>query len=106
MALAFDLIPEHDRDHDHGAGRTTALRDLKPTGRRRTVLKAITLGALTIGSAAMVLPGRAKAETGPNALSGWDRNDCRDAYPGGYPEDSDTGGEFVNTYAACYGGAW
>ncbi|GLZ42852.1 hypothetical protein [Actinokineospora sp. NBRC 105648] len=113
MALTFDQIPDHevqDRElQNRGAapGRATALRDLGSTGRRRTVLKAITLGALTIGSSALLLGRRARAETGPNALRGWDRNDCRDAYPaGGYPEDADTSGQYVNTYAACYGGSW
>ncbi|MFC6087819.1 hypothetical protein [Saccharothrix lopnurensis] len=99
--LAFDSIPDHDR----GEGRSGALRDLR-VGRRRTVLKAAVLGALTIGAAALTPPRRARAETGPNALTGWDRNDCRDAYPTGYAEDADTGGEFVNTYAACWAGGW
>ncbi|GAA3464906.1 hypothetical protein ACFFSW_22620 [Saccharothrix longispora] len=102
--IAFDSIPDLTGPAP-GAGRSTALSGLRPS-RRRTVLKAVALGALTIGSSALTLPGRARAETGPNALTGWDRTDCRDAYPTGYPEDADTGGEFVGTYAACYAGAW
>ncbi|MEU5696211.1 hypothetical protein [Actinosynnema sp. NPDC020468] len=102
MSLAFDLIP----DHDAGSGRSAALRDFKPVGRRRTVLKAVALGALTIGSSVLTWPGRARAETGPNALQGWDRTDCRDAYPNGYDQDPDTSGQYVGTYAACYAGSW
>ncbi|GAA3015108.1 hypothetical protein [Actinokineospora diospyrosa] len=102
MALTLDRIP----DHESGTGRTVALSGLKTTGRRRTVLRAITLGALTLGSAALTFPRRARAEVGPNALTGWDRTDCRDAYPVGYDEDPDTSGDHVNAYAACVGGAW
>ncbi|QFZ21257.1 hypothetical protein [Saccharothrix syringae] len=100
--LAFDLIP----DHDAGTGRSRALRDLKAPRRRRTVLKAVVLGALTVGAAALTPPRRARGEVGPNALNGWDRADCRDAYPNGYPEEGDTSGAYTGTYAACYAGAW
>ncbi|WP_026422693.1 hypothetical protein [Actinokineospora inagensis] len=102
MALTLADIP----DHEAGTGRSTALADLEFTGRRRTVLRGITLGALTLGAAALAFPRRARAETGPNALSGWDRTDCHDAYPTGYDENPDTSGTFVNGYAACVGGAW
>ncbi|PPK67194.1 hypothetical protein V5P93_003532 [Actinokineospora auranticolor] len=102
MALTLDRIP----DHESGTGRTGVLKDFKGPRRRRTVLRAIALGAATIGSATLALPRRARAETGPNALQGWDRTDCRDGYPSGYDQDPDTGGEFVNAYAACVGGAW
>jgi len=72
------------------------------------VLRAATLGAVTIGTLALTWFGgrKARAETGPLGLQGWDRNDCRDAYPTGYGELADTTGEYVNTYAACFGGSW
>lgn len=111
MALAFDRIPDHERAPG-GAPRTTALGRLHVVPRRRTVLKAMALGAMTIGAAALDVGGglfRARdawAETGPLGLQGWDRNDCHDAYATGYPEVADTSGEYVNTYAACFGGSW
>ncbi|WP_018680409.1 hypothetical protein [Actinokineospora enzanensis] len=106
MALALDRIPDHESPAGGTVERTQALTGLGSTGRRRTVLKAIALGAVTLGSTVLAFPRRARAETGPNALTGWDRTDCHDAYPIGYPEEPDTSGEFVNAYATCIGGAW
>jgi hypothetical protein len=105
--LSFEQIPDLDQP-PAGAAPTTALAALPVTGHRRTVLKAMALGALTTGASALgMLPRRgARAETGSFGLQGWDRNDCHDAYPTGYPEAGDTSGEYVNTYAACFGGSW
>jgi hypothetical protein len=110
MSLMLERIPDHDLA-PAGAAPTGALRDLRVRGGRRTVLRAMALGALTIGATALDWAGAfgtrsARAETGPYALQGWDRNDCHDAYPSGYPEVSDTSGAYVNTYAACFGGSW
>ncbi|MGC9671157.1 hypothetical protein ACNTMW_32000 [Planosporangium sp. 12N6] len=110
MSLTFDQIPDHDRPPP-GAAATSALEDLTVTGRRRTVLRAAALGAMTLGATALdwagILTTRgARAETGLYALQGWDRNDCRDAYPSGYDELGDTTGQYVGTYAACFGGTW
>jgi hypothetical protein len=107
MSLTFDHIPDADVVPD-GAAPATALSALTVTGNRRTVLRAAALGAVTIGALALSLVrGRAaRAETGPLGLQGWDRNDCHDAYPSGYAEVADTSGEYVNTYAACFGGSW
>jgi hypothetical protein len=87
------------------------LRALRVPGGRRTVLRALALGAMTLGAAALDWAGalgtrRARAESGPYAMQGWDRNDCRDAYPNGYVERPDTSGAYVNRYPACYGGTW
>jgi hypothetical protein len=112
VPLSFAQIPNHDRPPAAvPATPSTALRAMPLTGRRRTVLKGMALGALTLGAAALdwsgVFRGRpARAETGPFSLAGWDRNDCRDAYPSGYPESGDTSGGYVNTYPACFGGSW
>jgi hypothetical protein len=107
MSLTFDQIPDADTA-PLGAGPTTALSGLTATGNRRTVLRAVALGAVTIGALALSLGrGRkARAEAGPLGLQGWDRTDCHDAYPSGYAEVGDTTGEYVNTYAACFGGSW
>jgi hypothetical protein len=110
MSLTFAQIPEHGRPVP-GAPRATALRDLARAS-RRTVLKAITLGALTLGASVLEVggsvlgAGRAWAESGPFGLQGWDNTHCRDAYPTGYNEVADTSGLYVNTYAACFGGAY
>jgi hypothetical protein len=110
VTLSYTQIPEHDRP-PADARPSTALRALPLRTGRRNVLRAAVLGGLTLGAAALDWAGTfgtrpARAETGPNALQGWDRNDCHDAYPTGYPEVGDTSGAYVNTYAACFGGSW
>jgi hypothetical protein len=102
-------IPDYDRAPEN-ARPTGALKDLKVSGGRRTVLRAAALGAMTIGAAALDWGGAlgtksAKAETGPASMWGWDRNDCLDAYPSGYNEVADTNGYYYGT-AACFGGTW
>ncbi|WP_426510165.1 hypothetical protein ACPPVO_05460 [Dactylosporangium sp. McL0621] len=95
-----------------GAPRTRALSGLPVTSNRRVVLRALTLGALTVGGVVADLGSRlvpggggvAHAETGPGGLLGWDRNDCQDAYPGGYGEQSDNVGAYIGYQAACFGG--
>lgn len=110
MSLTFEQIPDHDQPPP-GAKNTTALKNLNVPGGRRTVLRAMALGAMTVGATALNWSGtfgnrKAAAETGPYALQGWDRNDCHDAYPHGYDEEGDTSGQYVTTYAACVGGTW
>lgn len=111
MRLAFARIPDHVQA-PAGAARTAALRDLVPSPSRRTVLKAIALGATTIGASLLDLggsllhAGTAWAETGPLGLHGWDRNDCHDAYANGYDQVPDTSGLYVNAPAACFGGSF
>jgi hypothetical protein len=107
MSLTFDQIPDYDQAPADAPG-TTALTELPSRSGRRTVLRAAALGAVTIGTLALTWVGgrKARAETGPLGLQGWDRNDCHDAYPSGYGELGDTTGEYVNTYAACFGGSW
>lgn len=112
MALRLEQIPDREEappgGQPSGGSMSSALAKLPLAGARRTVLKALALGALSFGAAALgVFRGRAaRAETGPFSLAGWDRNDCHDAYPGGYAELGDTSGAYVNTYAACFGGSW
>ncbi|MGO4957795.1 hypothetical protein ACTQ49_11115 [Luteococcus sp. Sow4_B9] len=76
--------------------------------RRRTVLKGVTLSAVALGTGALNLAGasRAAAETSPTGLTGFDANDCKDAYPNGYPEDKDNVGIYVNEPGACFGGTF
>ncbi|GAA2799782.1 hypothetical protein [Crossiella cryophila] len=107
MPLDLNDIPGVD-EAPADARPTTALRRLDFSGSRRTLFKAIALGAVTVGASALNLFGArpAAAETGPYGLSGWDRNDCKDAYPNGYAEVGDTTGAYVNTYAACLSGYW
>jgi hypothetical protein len=70
------------------------------------------LGAMTAGVTAAdwsgrLLPARqALAETGPGGLRGWDRTDCKDAYPNGYSEDRDNTGAYINRTGACFGGVY
>jgi len=108
MSLTLDQIPDVEATAPPGSAPVTALTGLTVTGSRRTVLRAVALGAVTIGGLALSVMGgrKARAEPGPLGLRGWDRNDCRDAYPSGYAELGDTTGQYVNTYAACFGGAW
>jgi hypothetical protein len=94
-----------------GAGRPVAMTGLKLPARRRTVLRAVALGALTLGASALDWTGavrtrRARAEIGRFGLPGWDRTDCRDAYPDGYDQEADTSGEYVTRPAACFGGTF
>lgn len=110
MTLTLDNIPAHDEEPERSA-RTTALKDLNPKSGRRTLLRGMALGAATIGAVALNVSAglgnrKANAETGPYGLQGWDRNDCRDAYPNGYNEVPDTNGYYMYTYAACFGGTW
>ncbi|WP_410672830.1 hypothetical protein [Amycolatopsis sp. cmx-4-68] len=110
VALALARIPERDRP-EPDAARTRAGTKLKAAGTRRTFLRAVALGVLTIGATALDWSGLsrgrwANAESGPGGMQGWDRNDCHDAYATGYAELLDTSGAYVNTYAACFGGFW
>jgi hypothetical protein len=105
VSLTFDQIPDLETAPAN-ATATSALSGLTVTGNRRTILRAATLGAVTIGAFVLNWTNRARAETGPAGLQGWDRNDCHDAYPAGYEELGDTSGQYVNTYAACFGGTW
>lgn len=100
-------IPLVNQSYDGELRPTAALRGLKQPASRRSVLRGVALSALTVGALSLTWgnSGRAMAETGPNGLAGWDRNDCKDAYPsGGYDEEQDAGGEFKGAPAACYGG--
>jgi hypothetical protein len=111
VALALAGIPDHDRAAADAAPSMIALRDLPIPGGRRTVLRAVALAALTIGATALDWAGAlgrrdARAETGPYGMYGWDRNDCRDAYPTGYTELGDTSGAYVNRPGACFGGSY
>lgn len=108
MALTFAHIPDQERPGAH-AVPSGALRGLDLPGSRRSVLRAATLGAMVLGAAALdwSFGGRAaRAERGTYGSQGWDRNDCRDAYPDGYTESPDTSGVHKNNYPACYGGSW
>jgi hypothetical protein len=75
MPLTFEQIPDADRPPT-GAPASTVRKDLKATAsHRRTVLRGVTLGAFTIGAAALDWSGtfgssKARAETGPGGLQG------------------------------------
>jgi hypothetical protein len=109
--MSFDVsrIPT-TTDRPADAGPSSALRELpKANAGRRTVLRGIALSGVTVGAAALSWAqfGRqesARAEDGPNGLRGWDRNDCRDAYPDGYREERDNGGRYRDAEGACFGG--
>ncbi|MDO5628428.1 MAG: hypothetical protein Q4G43_08920 [Mobilicoccus sp.] len=108
MSLDFDHIPAAD-DAPEGAPRSEALSGLGALARRRTVLRGMALAATTVGATALgwsPLGGglAARAETSPSGLQGWDRNDCRDAYPNGYTARPDTEGAFRDRAGACFGG--
>lgn len=99
-------IPLADQS-DGAAPPTAALRELNLPSSRRSVLRGITLSALTVGAVSLTWgPWRstAMAESGPDRLQGWDRNDCKDAYPEGYAEERDTSGLYRSRPGACFGG--
>jgi hypothetical protein len=105
MTRQLDEIPLVDQKYDGEVRPTTALRGMKLTATRRSVIRGIGLSALTVGTLSLTWGAwRGMAETGPGGLPGWDRNDCKDAYPDGYEEQPDTDGEFKNSPAACFGG--
>jgi hypothetical protein len=100
-----DGPPEGERRKSH------ALRELPAPRSRRTVLRGIALSGLTVGTLALNWGSpegrRAYAESGPGGLTGWDRNDCRDAYPHGYDEHRDIpGSKYRRAPAACFGSAF
>ncbi|MBP2474638.1 hypothetical protein JOF53_003510 [Crossiella equi] len=104
MTLRLDTIPDAGQAPP-GAEPTRGLSALRQPATRRGVLRGITLSALTVGGLSLTWrPRAARAETGPGGLPGWDRNDCRDAYPRGYPESPDTGGAYAGQPGACFGG--
>ncbi|MBP2477484.1 hypothetical protein JOF53_006356 [Crossiella equi] len=107
MPLELTAIPSAEAPGPE-AQPTSALRRLDLRSSRRTLFKAVAFSAVALGASTLNLFGArsASAETGPFGLSGWDRNDCRDAYPNGYDEVGDTTGAYVNTYAACLSGTW
>jgi hypothetical protein len=108
MPLDMEQIP--DAENSAVTEPTRALTGLgKTSTRRRTVLRGVAFSSLTLGATALSwspLAGQraARAENGPNGLRGWDRTDCRDAYPDGYSEQPDTGGAYRNEPGACFGG--
>jgi hypothetical protein len=88
--------------------KTRALRELPAPRSRRTVLRGIALSGLTVGTLALNWGSpegrRAYAESGPDGLTGWDRNDCRDAYPHGYDAHGDIlGSKYHRAPPACFG---
>ncbi|MFD5390115.1 hypothetical protein [Streptomyces sp. NPDC056669] len=99
-------IPLVNQSHDGELRPTAALRALKKPASRRSVLRGVAASALTVGALSLTWgnSGRAFAEESPSGLAGWDRNDCKDAYPNGYEEQPDVGGQFKNAAGACFGG--
>ncbi|MGP3924116.1 MULTISPECIES: hypothetical protein [unclassified Streptomyces] len=99
-------IPLVNRNDDGDLQPTTALRGLKKPASRRSVLRGMAASALTVGALSLTWgnSGRAFAEESPGGLTGWDRNDCKDAYPSGYDEQADEGGQFKDAPGACFGG--
>lgn len=105
MTLRLDLIPHADMTPTGDHPATGGLRALRIPATRRGVLRGVALSALTLGAFTLTWGRReAAAETGPGGLAGWDRNDCKDAYPQGYDEQPDTGGRYRTAAAACFGG--
>ncbi len=106
--LTFDLIPSKDASPKQSRDRHTSLTALPGSYRRRTVVRGMVLGAATLGTLVATSAGRlapaARAETGPGGLTGWDRSDCKDAYPNGYAEQTDNVGAWTAWAGACFGG--
>lgn len=111
MTLDLNAIPFADEEPP-AATPTRVLTGLASPRPRRSFLKAMGYAALSMGAAALTVPflgrGRqAQAEVSPRGgLQGWDRNDCQDAYPGGYDERRDTHGIYMTETAACFGGTY
>jgi hypothetical protein len=124
MSLTLEQIPRADAPSDE-TPPTAALTGVALPTRRRTVLRAITLGALTAGAMAADWSGRllphrpafaASFESGPGGLVGWSNpaNGCAEPYPNrstyynfqktGYDEQADTSGSYTSYQAACFGG--
>ncbi|MEV5778502.1 hypothetical protein AB0L49_46130 [Streptomyces antimycoticus] len=106
MTSQLAEIPLIDQSYDGEPQPTAVLRGLKKPTSRRSVLRGVAASALTVGALSLTWghSGRAFAEEGPAGLMGWDRNDCQDAYPGGYDEERDADGEFKDAPGACFGG--
>ncbi|MGW0518995.1 hypothetical protein [Crossiella sp. NPDC003009] len=102
MKLSLDHIPHADATPATYPA-TGGLHALDTRASRRGVLRGVALSALTLGTLSLTWR-TASADTGPGGLEGWDRNDCKDAYPGGYYESPDTGGRYRTAPAACFGG--
>ncbi len=115
MTLDLTTIPDVDAGNEPGAtGKklepTEALTGLGALAKRRTVLRGVALAGASIGASALTWgqagTPTAHAETSPTGLTGWDRNDCRDAYPNGYNEMRDNTGIYTNEPGACFGGSY
>ncbi|AEB42170.1 hypothetical protein [Micromonospora maris] len=109
MTLTFEQIPDLSVAAPE-APRSRALTRLRVQPQRRTVLRGIAFSALAVGgfvaSATSRFSSPAHAETGPGGLTGWDRNDCKDAFPNGYSPQKDNVGSHTARAAACFGGAY
>lgn len=106
MTLDLNSLPDLDQPATTDA--TDALADIDQVVRRRTVLKGVTLSAIALGTGALSMAGASKAaaETSPTGLTGWDANDCKDAYPNGYNEQRDNYGIYTAEPGACFGGTF
>ncbi|MEU6024986.1 hypothetical protein ACGFIK_09820 [Micromonospora sp. NPDC048871] len=109
MALTLDQIPDLSVAPPN-APRSRALTELRVKPQRRTVLRGIAFSAFAVGGFVASTTARfaspAHAETGPGGLTGWDRNDCKDAYPNGYSEQKDNVGAYTSRAGACFGGVY
>lgn len=107
--LAEIPLANQGQSYDGELRPTAALRGLKKPASRRSVLRGVAASALTVGALSLTWgnSGRAFAEENPSdpTRTGWDKNDCKDAYPDGYEQQQDTGGEFETAPAACFGGS-
>lgn len=106
MTSQLAEIPLADQSYGGELRPTAALRGLKRPASRRSVLRGVAASALTVGALSLTWgnSGRAFAEDSPSGLAGWDRNDCKDAYPEGYDEEQDATGQFKDAPGACFGG--
>lgn len=111
MTFTLTDIPLTESPADTESPATTTLGELRTPTSRRSVLRGVTVSALTVGALALTWgtsrTQRAAAETGPGGLTGWDRNDCKDAYPQGYEETpDDDSSDYRTAAAACFGSTY
>lgn len=112
MALEFSSIPDAHESGNGTAQPTKALSKLpRENSNRRGFFRALWLGGVGVGAAALTIgpmsrPRLANASTVDYHFSEWPADDCSDAYPDGYGQQSDTQGAYTggNGYAAaCVG---
>ncbi|PZG02225.1 hypothetical protein [Micromonospora deserti] len=106
MTLKLHAIPTSNDPAASGGQPSLALAGIPTTPSRRGFMRTVVFAGLTLGASALLLgvSRRGSAETSPTGLTEWSRNDCADAYPGGYTQVADqSNSAYTYDAAACFG---